>query len=474
MRDVPTAPNPNSETEHISVINHAALKHSSTQPTFAKTEGLNQRDHYKIREPIVLPYDKMKNDDLPETRPNPQIFKTTRCGTNPLNPDYKLQRAESLDVVDLKFIKDPLNVNDIPGARSKWVDIAQRKQNQINNRLAANNKPVLPRIESEIKKVIFSSVPEHTHPKLWTEPSRNPLDVSDIEKPKQFNMSKRHVNPVQPSYYYYDLNGKPSVLEPIFKSTSSVLHKSLKKESFGLRTEDIQGATLSTSNCQIQKLLAPQAKRTTNFVADIENCKPGTLKKGIETKRQLNPLMPDYNIPEKYTSGFVIGSEYKNGDLNYKERKRFSNWQETSIVAWPKNGQGASPLRNQVPPIGKHPDNDLFNREERCQSPFRFSKHYPAHSFEHHNRNVILGTNTHTNPYSVTQTGEKEYEFLQRHYQSQKRRKLTIRNPRLSVLKREAFQITTPLETASSKGLESAQRLDMFIVKRNNGSCVAQ
>lgn len=472
MKDVMSRPVINSNTEHILAINQETLKQCNPQPSFAKTEGLDQRDHLKIRDPIVLPYDKMKNEDLPETRPNPQIFKTTRCGTNPLNPDYKLQRAESLDTVELKFIKDPLNVNDIPGARSKWVDIAQKKQNQINNRLAANTHAVLPRIESEIKKVIFSSVPEQKHPKLWAEPSRNKLDVTDIEKPKQFQMSKRHVNPVQPSYFYYDLDGKPATLEPIYKSTSSVLHKSLKKETYGLKTEDIQGATLSTSNCQIQKLLAPKAIRTTNFVADIENCKPGTLKKGIETKRQLNPLVPEYNIPDKYTSGFLIGSEYSHGEVHYKERKPSQNYKETSIVAWPKNGRGNSPSRQQKQPIGKYPDNDLFNRETRPPSPFRLSKHFPKQSYDGHNRNVILGTNVHTNPYTIVRTGENEYEFVQRYYQSQKRRKLTIRNPRLSVLQREAFQITTPVEMVNTKGLETAQRLDTFIVRRENGSCI--
>jgi hypothetical protein len=32
-------------------------------------------------------------------------------------------------------------------------------------------------------------------------------------------------------------------------------------------------------------------------VTDIEKCNPSSLKKGIETKRATNPLMPNYQFP---------------------------------------------------------------------------------------------------------------------------------------------------------------------------------
>jgi hypothetical protein len=71
----------------------------------------------------------MRTDDIGGAQPQCVKFTTNRVGHNPLNPTYKLQTVQYINPEPTKFLKDPLFIDDIDGARpvkKKQIDIATR------------------------------------------------------------------------------------------------------------------------------------------------------------------------------------------------------------------------------------------------------------------------------------------------------------------------------------------------------------
>lgn len=46
-------------------------------------------------------------------------FKSTRGPSNPLNPEYKLQSFEYVAPQPTKFVRDQMNIDDLPGAHPR-------------------------------------------------------------------------------------------------------------------------------------------------------------------------------------------------------------------------------------------------------------------------------------------------------------------------------------------------------------------
>jgi hypothetical protein len=61
----------------------------------------------------------MTTSDIKFAQPQCVKFTTTRYGTNNLNPKYKLSSVEIRPPTPDKFLKDPLNHDDIDGTRSR-------------------------------------------------------------------------------------------------------------------------------------------------------------------------------------------------------------------------------------------------------------------------------------------------------------------------------------------------------------------
>jgi hypothetical protein len=59
---------------------------------------------------------------------------TNREPSNPLNPVYKLAKVEYVEPEPPKFIRDNLNVNDVDGARPKFVrELKTRESNKVSD-----------------------------------------------------------------------------------------------------------------------------------------------------------------------------------------------------------------------------------------------------------------------------------------------------------------------------------------------------
>ena len=72
----------------------------------------------------------MKTDDIAFAQPQCVKFTTTRIGTNPLNPKYNLQSVTYVEPEKLKFIRDQMSIDDIPGTRplkKKQLDFSTRE-----------------------------------------------------------------------------------------------------------------------------------------------------------------------------------------------------------------------------------------------------------------------------------------------------------------------------------------------------------
>lgn len=64
-----------------------------------------------------------------------------------------------------------------------------------------------------------------------------------------------------------------------------------------LTTKDIVGAQAGTHADYFLRTKDRKDFRSTNNVSDIEGVSAGSLKKGIVSKRYINPLMPAYQMP---------------------------------------------------------------------------------------------------------------------------------------------------------------------------------
>lgn len=94
---------------------------------------------------------------------------------------------------------------------------------------------------------------------------------------------------------------------------------------YNLKCDDIDGCAVGTKN-RINKFQAPYDLNLN--VKDIPGCRVGSLKKGIITERNLNPLQPKYKyIGEKELGKYFENDPYANNSksTNIKLEKESNN-----------------------------------------------------------------------------------------------------------------------------------------------------
>lgn len=123
----------------------------------------------------------------------------------------------------------------------------------------------------------------------------NPLDCKDINEFRIFKTS-RITNPLTPIYDVQDENNHQIQIGHVDGSKSRIRHPdSVNKEvSFSLKCEDIDGCKTSTVGNPYIRTRFHHTQTATNVTKDIPGAQISTLKKGIQTKRHLNPLVPQY------------------------------------------------------------------------------------------------------------------------------------------------------------------------------------
>lgn len=227
----------------------------------------------KLHQPLEKVYYGLRNDDIAGSKPQSHKFVTTRMPINPLNPEYKLPQVEIRVPSPPRFVRDNIDIKDIEGAKPNPYTRynIQRKTNQVEDIDGAKPK------------------------KEWIpEGKPSSLDVRDINYFWEFH-TKRQTDPLSPRYKvvsednklveYGKLDNKATIRHPkdVNKVTSS-----------DLRTGDIDGAQASTS---VQKVNSLATRDTFMKTQDIAGAQIATLKKGMTTLRQTNPIWPAYRIP---------------------------------------------------------------------------------------------------------------------------------------------------------------------------------
>ena len=245
-----------------------------------KVDFINKNDDIEKSNPKILHYPLNKpeynlyNKDIEKSSPDVNQFKSKR-NTNPLQPKYKLSKLEDYPPEIPKFIRDSMDVSDIQGASPSKKTYIKLKGN-LSEKI----------IEGAKRKVIYD--PRKNFGKM----QYHYLDYSDLNN--ETFKSKRNTNALDPIYIFKNKDGgKMHYYGPIEKSKPHLQYPYYYKPPLNLKLDDIKGSNPGSKN-YINKF---NSKNFHICIADIEKSDAGSLKKGITTKRCINPLMPKYQYP---------------------------------------------------------------------------------------------------------------------------------------------------------------------------------
>ena len=207
--------------------------------------------------------------------------------------------------------KNNINPNDL---KAKFFNIKnistpkKSKSDNINSRInmkyinenykVVNSEPNYNRIIS------LENKNSHINPLSYKiKKIRNTLDVNDINNRKKYRLSNRQTNPLDPKYLYdwqmTEINENRNIKSIDFSEIGNhpnPLYKyNTEKDGKGLNTYDIIGAQPGTKS-HISKLEIKYGRQMQHSKEDIIGSHPGSLLRGIKTKRMTNPLEPDYPI----------------------------------------------------------------------------------------------------------------------------------------------------------------------------------
>ena len=221
----------------------------------------------------VIPNYSLSCKDIQGATPHHLKSHIVRC-TNPLNPKYNLPKTETTkqeENIDNnkkpKFIKDNLKIDDIEGARPKKIGNFFLRNNMNKDDI----KGSFPR-QRYVRKEFFNSI-----------------DYSDIQKIK--HKRKKDLNPLNPVYNWnYSLNNVNYSVGPIEKNQPKPFSDIKYKFPYNLSNEDIEGSKPGSKN----KFRIFKGSNSCLNIGDINGAIHGSLLKGIKTKRNLNPLTPNY------------------------------------------------------------------------------------------------------------------------------------------------------------------------------------
>ena len=221
----------------------------------------------------VIPNYSLSCKDIQGATPHHLKSHIVRC-TNPLNPKYNLPKTETTkqeENIDnnkkAKFIKDNLKIDDIEGARPKKIGNFFLRNNMNKDDI----KGSFPR-QRYVRKEFFNSI-----------------DYSDIQKIK--HKRKKDLNPLNPVYNWnYSINNVNYNVGPIEKNQPKPFSDIKYKFPYNLSNEDIEGSKPGSKN----KFRIFKGSNSCLNIGDINGAIHGSLLKGIKTKRNLNPLTPNY------------------------------------------------------------------------------------------------------------------------------------------------------------------------------------
>ena len=215
-------------TPHILNLTTYDINKKKILPTTRKNNSLITKDiknckskkHFRL---LKMPFDRFSNKDIKGNKSQIIKFQTKRSPSNPLTPIYKLPKLLPFEKISLKFIKDPLKIDDIKGTKS---------ENIIKDQF--------------IKKTNF--IGDIKIGKILRRKKRQKEKLLKFENKNCFR-SSRNSNPLEPSYLYINKKTNEKIkIGKIEKNFPKILHRNLnKKNDSSLNTKDIEGAQASTS-----------------------------------------------------------------------------------------------------------------------------------------------------------------------------------------------------------------------------------
>lgn len=227
----------------------------------------------------------LTNEDIEGTKPNCVKFKSLRQPSNPLNPQYKLQSFQFVPPPPPKFVRDTMLHDDVDGSHPKPTS-SYATRNYITTADIDGASPKKPHQRKQLYDYIGYN---EIYAKGWqSRRCTNPLMPQYIVRDKIKDGDFLRLKDTEINNKYGDIQGSvPNVLpQPV----SGVRN---------LNTEDIKGAQADT------KLLGafthyerrPDQVRATTTNDDIAGSAVNTLKRGVVTTRETNPLQPNYQMP---------------------------------------------------------------------------------------------------------------------------------------------------------------------------------
>ena len=354
----------------------------------------------------------LRTDDLAQYDKRPLRSKPYQEHSSLWTKDIEIGRSKSLKFFNRappdqenvpieyeipRFIRDPLAIEDIKGARSCW-----RTKENSSFKPPANYRTI---VTSQLQKMVFSDnigrdylKEQNEHRRIKEEALKKVEDKKIAPCSKNFRLSSRSVDPLDPNYFYYDENKNPVFLGKFKTKNEQKANLSGLRESMNLFTHDITGAT--TQPLDIVKLYANKnIYKDPLLHSDIPGTVPGSIKKTIKTNRCLNPNDRLYNLTESHTEGFEVGTEYKNPMLMAPKKHHGKKITENSkylndINNWDFINQEVKdktrPPVNEKAPKGK----GLFNRGLNSDICFLTSKEKikPIPNINKGTRNILLGS----------------------------------------------------------------------------------
>ena len=258
-----------------------------------KVDFINKIDDIEKSNPKILHYPlnkpeyNLSNKDIEKSSPHSNQFKSTR-NTNPLKPEYKLSKLEEYPPEIPRFIRDSIDVRDIQG-ESLLKKYLKGKNNKVKKINIEGSKPRIPYYRKNLGKIKYHY-----------------LDYSDLNS--NIFKTKRNTNTLDPIYIFNNKDKeKLNFYGHIEKSKPLTQYPYYYKPPLNLKLDDIKGCNPGSKN-YINKF---NGKNFQIYISDIEKSGVGSLKKGIITKRCLNPLMPKYQYPGEKDLEESINNKHK-------------------------------------------------------------------------------------------------------------------------------------------------------------------
>ena len=232
----------------------------------------------------------LNNRDIEGTLPRGHHCFTSSRHCDPLNPVYPLPSSGVRFPAEVpKFLRDTLDVRDIPGATAKErIKICETEHNYMDVYRRNRDDDIL-----------------LSHKKLYKGNKNqlyNSLDFRDVYKVPPF--SNRHTNPLEPKYKYdykmseINKNGNNKIDSLVYgeiEGNRPVVFSKYNNERYGkgMKTHDIPGAQPSTKS-SYSKFEIKYNRPLKYSAEDIVGAHHDTLLKSMVTKRNTNPLEPKY------------------------------------------------------------------------------------------------------------------------------------------------------------------------------------